>query len=425
MKKRQVDLVIYNARQLCTIPIQPGGPQRGKALGDLGIIEKGAIVIDEGRIVAVGNNNILGAFESKVTIDAEERLVTPGLVDPHTHVVWAGNRADEFERRIAGATYQQLMAEGGGINATVRATREADLSTLIEESKPRLLRMLRHGTTTVEVKTGYGLSTEAEIKMLNAIAVLDTELPIDLVPTFMGAHAIPPEFANDVEGYVDLVVRDMIPAVALWRADHWPGPLFCDVFCENGAFTVEQSRRILSAAKKAKLSLKIHSDEFEALGGTRLAVELAATSADHLVATTPEEITLLGQSKTIAISMPPTPFGLGHHHYTPAQALLEAGAALAIGSDCNPGTAWNESMQMVLALATRYLKLTPAQALACATVNAAFAVGRGSEVGRLSVGALGDVVIWEVNDYRHLGYRFGTNLAHQVIKRGQVVYTQD
>lgn len=420
-----VDLLIHNAGQLCTMPTHDDGPQRGHNLGDLGMIEDGALAIRDERVIAIGTStDILDQYQAVLSIDADGRLVTPGLVDPHTHAVWAGDRAGEFERRIAGTSYQQIMAEGGGINATMQATRHADLATLVEDSKDRLLRMLQNGSTTVEVKTGYGLELHAEMNMLNAIALLDTELPIDLVPTFLGAHAIPPEYADDSDGFVDSVVNQMIPAVVAWKAEHWPGPLFCDIFCETGAFTVEQSRRVLEAAKQAGLGLKIHSDEFGALGGTRLAVELGATSADHLVATTPEEIALLGQSETIAVSMPPTPFGLGHHDYTPALDMLEADVALAIATDCNPGTAWNESMQLVFGLATRYLHLTQAQALAAGTVNAAFAIGRGGEVGTLAVGSLGDVVIWQINDYRQLGYRFGSNLVDQVIKRGKLVYTQ-
>ncbi len=420
-----IDLLIHNIGQVCTMPTHDGGPQRGTNLGDLGIIADGAIAIHNERIVAIGSSaDLLHQYSADYSIDADGRLVTPGLVDPHTHAVWAGERAGEFERRIAGTTYQQIMAEGGGINATMQSTRSADLTTLVEGSKDRLLRMLKNGTTTIEVKTGYGLELGAEMNMLNAIALLDTELPIDLVPTFLGAHAIPPEYAHDSDAFVDIVVNKMIPAVTTWKEEHWPGPLFCDVFCETGAFSVAQSRRVLEAAKQAGLGLKIHSDEFDALGGTRLAVELGATSADHLVATTPEEINLLGQSDTIAVSMPPTPFGLGHHDYTPAQQMLEAGVALAIATDCNPGTAWNESMQFVFALATRYLHLTQAQALAAGTVNAAFAIGRGGDVGTLTSGALGDVVIWQINDYRQLGYRFGSNLVDQVIKRGKLVYTQ-
>ncbi len=421
----QIDLIIHNAGQLCTMPLEDNGPQRGAGLGNLGIIEGGAVAIHNGAIYAVGSSEkILGEFEGAEEIDAGGKLVTPGLIDPHTHAVWAGHRADEFEQRIEGMTYQELMARGGGINATMKATREADLGQLIDESKPRLMRMLQHGTTTAEVKTGYGLNTETELNMLNAIAVLDTELPIDLAATFLGAHAIPPEYADNADKYVDLVIKEMIPAVVDWKEEHWPDTLFCDVFCETGAFSRVQSQRILTAAKAAGLGLKIHSDEFDPLGGTGMAVELGATSADHLVATTTTEIEQLGRSNTVAVSMPPTPFGLGHQHYTPAQYFVAAGAILAIATDCNPGTAWCESMQMVFALATRYLRLTQGQALACATVNAAFAIERGGEIGTLTEGTLGDVVIWQISDYRHLGYRFGGNLVHQVIKRGNVVFTQ-
>ena len=419
--KQKIDVLIINAGQLCTMPLHDNAPQRGHDLGDLGMIENGAVAIHEGKILEVGTD-LENTYDATTTINANGKLVTPGLVDAHTHVVWAGNRANEFERRIAGATYQEIMAEGGGINATMQAVRNADLTTLIEESKLRINRMIQHGTTTIECKTGYGLSTEDEIKTLNAIALLDTEMLVDLVPTFLGAHAVPPEFKDNPDGYVEVIVNEMIPAVAIWKSEHWSRELFCDVFCETGAFSVEQSRRIFEAAKLAGLKLKIHSDEFDALGGTRLAVEMGATSADHLVATTLEEIALLGQSSTIAVSMPPTPFGLGHHHYTPAQDMLDANVALVIATDCNPGTAWGESLQLVMALATRYLKLTQAQALACVTVNAAFAVERGGEIGTLTEGALGDVVIWQVDDYRQLGYRFGTNLVDRVIKQGEVIF---
>lgn len=425
MMSQAVDLIIYNARQLCTMPLQDNGPQRGHQLGDVGMIEDGAIAIHDGEIAAIGTSDeICHSYYSATVLDVTNLVVTPGLIDPHTHAVWAGDRAAEFERRIAGVTYQQLMAEGGGINSTVRQTRAADLATLVDQTKPRLERMMQHGTTTVECKTGYGLETHTELNMLNAIAILDAELPLDLIPTFLGAHAVPPEYKNDPDVYVDLLVQEMIPAVATWKAEHWPGMLFCDVFCENGAFSVEQSRRILEAGQMAGLGLKIHSDEFESLGGTRLAIELGAASADHLVATSDEEIALLGQSNTVAVSLPCTPFGLGHHHYSRAKDMLDAGVAVAIATDCNPGTAWCESMQFAMALATRYLRLTPAQALVCATVNAAFAIGRGGEVGTLGVGKPADLVIWEIDDYRHLGYRFGSNLAKTVIKRGRVVFEQ-
>jgi imidazolonepropionase len=349
-------------------------------------------------------------------------LVTPGLVDPHTHLIFAGDRAGEFEQRIAGATYQQIMAAGGGINRTVRATRAASLNDLIAQAKRRLDTMLAHGSTTVECKSGYGLDTDTEIRMLEAIAQLNQQHPVDLVATFLGAHAVPPEYADAPDGYVDLIIQEMLPAVARWRDERWPDTLFCDAFCEVGAFDLAQTRRILEAARAYGMALKIHVDEFEPLGGAGLAAELGAVSADHVVVTPDQDIAALGQSDTVAVSLPPTPFGLAHTRYTPALRFLEAGAALAIATDCNPGTGWNESMQFVMALAARYLRLTPAQALAAATINAAYAIGRGDRVGSLEPGKQADLVIWDAPAYPHLSYRFGGNLAKIVIKRGRIVF---
>ncbi|GAB4575090.1 MAG: imidazolonepropionase [Anaerolineae bacterium] len=372
--------------------------------------------------MAVGRTEeIVNTYEAPDFIDATGKLVTPGLVDPHTHFVWAGDRAEEFERRIAGATYQEIMAEGGGINRTMRATRAASLEYLVEQGLRRLDTALQHGTTTVEIKTGYGLNTEAELKMLNAIATLEARHPIRVVPTFLGAHAIPPEYADNPDGYVDLVINEMLPAVAEWKSQHWPGNLFCDVFCEQGAFSLAQTRRILEAARHYSLLLKIHVDEFEPLGGTRLGVELGAVSVDHLDVTPDDEIALLGQSKTIGVSLPTTPFGLGASHYPPVQKLLDAGAAIALATDCNPGPAWTENMQFVLALATRYHRMPPAQALVACTLNAAHALALGTQVGSLTPGYAADLVIWQTGDYRELGYHFGVNLVEQVIIGGQTV----
>ncbi|MBI5959752.1 MAG: imidazolonepropionase [Chloroflexi bacterium] len=422
--KEKIDLLIRNIGQLCTVPAHDSGPQRGSRLGDLGIVEHAALALHEGVIVAIGPDSDLNETYSRgMTLDAGGMLVTPGLVDPHTHLIWAGDRAGEFEQRIAGATYQQIMAAGGGINRTVQQTRAASLDVLIEQAKARLNTMLAHGTTTVECKTGYGLNTKTEVAMLNAVALLDMEHPMDLVPTFLGAHAVPPEFAGNTEGYVQLIIEEMLPAVAAWWDENWPGTLFSDVFCEVGAFDLDQTRRILEAAKTYGMALKIHVDEFESLGGAKLAADLNAVSADHIVVTPEADIKALAQSDTIAVALPPTPFGLAHRDYTPARQFLEAGAALAIATDCNPGTAWNENMQLVMALAARYLRLTPAQALAAATINAAYAISQGDRVGSLEVGKQGDVVIWGVPSYPHLSYRFGSNLAQTVIKRGQVVYS--
>jgi len=358
-------------------------------------------------------------WQAAVELDGSGKVVCPGFVDPHTHVVWAGDRTGEFEQRVRGATYMEIMAAGGGIMSTVRATRAASLDQLVAETRPRLNRMLAHGSTTVEVKSGYGLTTASELKMLDGIATLDSNHPITLVPTFLGAHAIPTEYSDDSDGYVDLVVEEMLPEVKAQSPK--PGGQFCDVFCEEGAFTLEQSRRVLEAARTLGLGLKIHADEFKPLGGTALAVELGAVSADHLVCTPPEEIELLGQSDTVAVALPATPFGLAHHDYTPAQAILDAGGILALATDCNPGTAWCESVPFVIALACRYLRLTPAQALVAATLNAAYAVGLGDEVGSLTVGRAADILVLDLPDYRHLGYRFGTNPVETVIKSGRIV----
>jgi imidazolonepropionase len=359
-------------------------------------------------------------------IDAGGRAVIPGFVDPHTHLPWAGDRAAEFEMRIGGASYMQIMAAGGGIVRTVAATREASPAALAAQTRARLDRMLAHGTTTAEAKTGYGLDVAGELKQLDAIATLQQEHPIDLVPTFLGAHAVPPEYRGRSDAYVDLIVSDMLPAVrtrwevlrAGFPAD-WP--IFCDAFCEPGAFDLAQTRRILEAARVAGFGLKLHVDEFAPLGGTLLAVRLNAVSADHLVSTPADHVSELAASSTIGVALPGTPFGLGQREYTPARSLVDQGGALALATDLNPGTCWCESMQLMMALACRYMRLLPAEALVAATLNAAHAIGLGERTGSLEPGKWGDLLILEAGDYRHLSYRFGTNLVGTVIKRGSVV----
>jgi imidazolonepropionase len=373
-------------------------------------------------VVNVGSTAALrSSIEAVSEIDATGKVVCPGFVDPHTHLVWMGDRAAEFEQRVAGATYMEIMEAGGGIMSTVRATREASVDELVMAARTRLDRMLAHGTTTVEVKTGYGLTTEAELRQLEAIVALDRLHPATVVPTFLGAHAIPSEYRNRPDAYVDLIIEEMLPAVAEKALALEIDPPFCDAFCEEGAFDLQQTRRILEAARDLGFPLKVHVDEFKALGGTRLAVELGATSADHLVKTAPEDIAALGRADTVAVSLPSTPFGLGHTTYTPARALLAAGAALALATDCNPGTAWNESMPFVIALACRYLRLTPAQALVAATLNAAHALQLSENRGSLMPGYAADLLVLNVPDYRHVGYRFGTNPVALVIKDGKIV----
>lgn len=412
-------MLIHSAAQVLTLA---GGAQRGISLGDLGLIENGAVLFRAGRIVETGPSpDLLDKYPDEKRMDVRGKVVMPGFVDPHTHVVWAGDRSAEFELRLQGKTYLEIMDAGGGIVSTVRATRNASLKQLKDQTRPRLKRMLAHGTTTLEAKTGYGLNSETELLMLQALLELDQEEPLDIAFTYLGAHAVPPEYKGDTAGYTDLVCVEMIPALADW----WPTQTkrsfpYIDVFCETGAFDLTQSRQILETAKGYGFPLKIHADEFDNLGGVSLAVELGAASADHLVVTSAEDIKALGESDTVAVSLPCTPFGLAESEYSPAKDILEAGGILAIATDINPGTAWCESMQFAAALACRYLKLTPNQAIAAATINAAAAIGMDEKVGSLEIGKQADLIVLDIPDYRHIGYRFGTNLVETVIKQGQV-----
>ncbi|HNZ13033.1 MAG TPA: imidazolonepropionase [Anaerolineaceae bacterium] len=414
-------LLIHSASQVLTLA---GGPQRGHELGRLSLIEDGAVLIEGETIAAVGRSaELLAAYPKTPQLNAGGRAMLPGFVDPHTHLIWAGDRAAEFELRLQGKTYLEILAAGGGILSTVRATRTASLDELKAQTRRRAHALLAHGTTTAEAKTGYGLDHDSELVQLQALLELDEEGPLELAPTYLGAHAIAPEYRDDPDGYTRLLCKQMLPAVRDWWARHAANrPLpFVDVFCETGAFTLAQSREILETAKSLGFPLKIHADEFDNLGGASLAAELGAASADHLVKTSPEDITALAQSNTVAVSLPCTPFGLADPHYTPARAILEANGLLALATDINPGTAWCENMQFAIALGCRYLRLTPAQAIAAATINSAAAIGRADRIGSIEVGKQADLILLQEPDYRHLGYRFGANLVQTVIKRGKVV----
>jgi imidazolonepropionase len=416
-------MLLHSASQLLTIA---GSPQCGRALGNLGIISNGAVLIHDDKIQAVGSSHeLLQAYPNEQPLDAQGKVVMPGFVDPHTHLLWAGDRAAEFEMRLEGKTYLEILAAGGGILSTVQATRQASLDRLLEETRPRLHEMLAHGTTTAEGKTGYGLQTETELRMLRALLLLDAEGPLEIAPTFLGAHAIPPEFRDDPDGYTSHLCSEMLPMVHKWWASHLPARAlpFVDVFCETGAFSLNQSRSILEKAKSLGFPLKIHADEFDNLGGASLATELGAVSADHLVKTSQEDINALAHSDTVAVALPCTPFGLSEKEYTPARAILEAGGLLALATDLNPGTAWGGDMQFTIALACRYLHLTPAQAIVASTLNAAAAIQRADQIGSLEPGKQADMLILNVSDYRHLGYRFATNLVQTVIKRGKIVFS--
>jgi imidazolonepropionase len=414
----KVGLLIHSAGQLLTIASP--GPKTGSAMSDLGLIEDGALAIKDGRIAMVGKtSDVQRQVVAEEEFDASGRVVMPGFVDPHTHLVFAGSRADEFEMRLKGTTYLEIMAAGGGIMSTVRATRQASMEELLAQSGRRLDRMLAHGTTTAEVKTGYGLNANQELKMLEAIKSLGETHPVDLVATFLGAHSIPQEYKGRSEEYVDMVIKGMLPQAAK------EGACFCDVFCDEGAFTLAQSRRVLEAAKAWGLGLKIHADEFKTLGGAALAAEMKATSADHLICTPEEELRLLAEAGSIAVLLPGTPFGLGEERYAPARRMIELGLPVALATDLNPGTCWCESMQFVIALAARKMGMASAEAIVASTLNAAYALGKGAEVGSLEIGKKADILILETSDYRELAYRFGGNLVARVFKRGQPVWPKE
>jgi imidazolonepropionase len=427
-----VDLIIYSASQLLTLA--GDAPRRGAAQGELALIRDGAVAIGGEHIVAVGDTLDILALADDHTrkIDARGKIVLPGLVDAHTHAVFAGDRADEFEMRLQGASYLDIQKAGGGIMSTVRATRAASLDELVAPSRARLDAMLAHGTTTAEVKSGYGLDAENEIKVLMAIAALDATHSMDLIPTFLGAHVVPAEYSGRADEYVNRVL-EMLPRVASpgdfgmravdGRATHAHRRLaeFADVFCDEGAFSVEQAREILSAAKAWGLGLRIHADEFANLGAATLAAELGAASADHLMVTRRDEMRAMAQANVTAVLLPGTTFGLGKTNFADGRAFIEENVPVALGSDLNPGTCWCESMPFILALACRYEKLTPAEAIVAATINAAYSLGIADRVGSLQPGKLADVLIANVPDYRHLAYRFGANPIETVIKRGQIV----
>jgi imidazolonepropionase len=420
----KVDLLVCNAAQIVSCA-SANGPKRKNAMADVGLIPDGAVAVDDGEIVAVGSTSDLRAlYSARHLMDASGKVVCPGFVDPHTHVVYAGNRVAEFEMRIQGASYMEIMRAGGGIANTTRATRAATVEALTAASRPRLDAMLALGTTTVEVKTGYGLDTPSELKMLQVSAALDAAHPTDLVPTFLGAHAVPPMYSGRTDDYVDVVIGDMLPQVAEWyRRSRFVSrrvPLFCDVFCEADVFDRNQTKRVLEAGLSHGLPAKIHVDEFKTLGGVALAVELDAVSADHLDVTPAAEIEALAASSTVGVVLPAVNFNLGAAHFADARAMVDAGVALALATDINPGSAPCPSMPLVMAIACRYQRILPAEALNASTINAAYALGLGDRIGSIEVGKQADLLMLNVPDYRHLAYQFGTNLVERVIKRGQL-----
>ncbi len=419
------DLLVVNAREVATMAGPSGrpglaGPRRRAHLAELGKIMGGAIAARGGRILEVGpQDEVLRKYPAgpaTQVVDAGGGVVTPGLVDAHTHLVFAGSREGEFLRKLQGVSYLDIQRAGGGISSTVRATRGASSEDLRELALGHLRRMLREGTTTVEVKSGYALTLEGELQALEVVADLAGRQPVRLVPTLMGAHLVPPEYARDRRGYVEMLNHELTPAVAARGLAR-----FCDVFCEEDAFTLEESRSILETAKECGLAPKVHADELSPSGGAELAVEVGAVSADHLLCVDQGGIAALAASYTVAVLLPGTSFSLMSDKHAPARRLVEAGAAVALASDFNPGSSPVDSMVTVMALACRLLRLTPAEALVAATVNAAYAVGMGGEVGSLESGKAADMVLFDAPSAEYIPYHMGANLVEKVIVGGRLV----
>ena len=418
--REKADLLIVNADELIALVGSSQKPRIGKQMRELGIIRNGSLAVKDGRIVTVGKTpEVTKVFKAENMINAHGKTVLPGFVDPHTHLVFAGSREDEFQMRIEGASYMEILGAGGGILKTVRETRKANPEKLVDKGLKTLDVMLEHGTTTVEAKSGYGLTTKDELKILEATRRLNQLHCADVVSTFLGAHAIPPEYKGSAQSYVNLIVEDMIPKVSEKGLAE-----FCDVFCERGVFSLEQTRRILVAGKNYGLKPKVHADEMSMLGGAELAADVGAVSAEHLLFSSVEGIKSMAGKDVVAVLLPAAAFSLMMGRYADARLMIDFGVPVALGTDFNP-SCWVENMQLVIAFACHFMKLTPAEAITAATINAAHAIGKASEVGSLDVGKKADVIILDVPNHKFLGYRFGVNLVDKVIKNGRLVVDKE
>ncbi len=411
-------LAVLHASQLVTL----AGPKRariGAELNQLSIIRDGAMLIDEGRIIATGTSPEIEKQISAKTeiVEAAGKIVLPGFIDAHTHPVFAGNRVDEFEERSKGATYEEIAASGGGIRSTVRKTRAATEDELLDQGMKHARWFLQNGTTTVEAKSGYGLSVEDELKILRVIRKLNAESAIEFVPTFLGAHAVPEEFQNAPEQYVALVIHEMLPRVA--EAQFAEG---CDIFCERGYFDIADSERILTAAKEHGLHLRMHVDQLSDYGGAFLAARMRAATADHLEQTNAAGIAALAEAGVQPVLLPGSVYSLGKDRYPRAREMIEAGLAVVLATDFNPGSSPTTSMPMILSLAATQMKMSPAESLSAATINAAYSLNRGDKIGSLEVGKRANFSIFDCSDCRELAYYFGISQIHSVYIGGKRVF---
>jgi len=396
-------------------------PRIGGELRNLAVVEDGAILVRGDRIEAAGRRRDLEQLitDDFEVIDAGKRVVMPGFVDAHTHPVFAGIRANEFEQRASGATYREIAARGGGIRSTVRATRNASLKDLVKAGKRYAEWFLRNGTTTIEAKSGYGLTIEDELKILRAIKQLNEATPLNYVATFLGAHDIPSEYKTRRQTYVNLIINEMLPRVAEERLAE-----YCDAFCEEDVFTTDETWQILSAARCHGLGLRIHADQLSLSGGARLAAELNAATADHLEHTDMAGIVALKGASVQPVLLPGSVYALGSKQYPAVREMIDAGLAVVIATDFNPGSSPTPSMPMVLSVACTQMKMTPAEAITAATINAAYSLGRGDEIGSLEKGKRADFVIHDCEDYRELAYFFGIEHASHVFVAGKLAFSQ-
>ncbi len=407
-------LAIINCSQVVTLA-GPPRPRIGDEMSNLGVVTDGALLIRDSKIEMVGTLSEIESLATKdcVVVDACKRVVMPGFVDAHSHPVFAGNRVDEFEERARGATYQEIAARGGGIQSTVNRTRSASVDQLVDAGKHYAEWFLRSGTTTVEAKSGYGLTLEDELKILRAIKRLNEETALRYIPTFLGAHSIPAEYRNRRDQYVSLIIDEMLPAVAGDKLAE-----FCDVFCEEKVFTTHESWKILSAARCHGLGLRMHADQLSLSGGAKLAAELGTATADHLEHTDTEGIAALKSANVQPVLLPGSVYALGSSRYPAAREMIDAGLAVILATDFNPGSSPTPSMTMVLSLAVTHMKMTPAEAVTASTINAAYSLNLGNEIGSLEEGKTADVVIFDCDDYRELSYFFGIEHAWQVYSGG-------
>ncbi|MFL6583444.1 MAG: imidazolonepropionase [Chthoniobacterales bacterium] len=407
-------LAVLNASQLVTLS-GPARPRIGPEMRELGLVRNAGMLVRDGIVEKIGGSNEIARAvpRNAVVVDAEQRVILPGFVDAHTHPVFAGDRIDEFERRASGATYEQIAASGGGIQSTVRKTRAASEEELFIQARKHAEWFLQCGTTTVEAKSGYGLSLEHELKILRVIHELNAASPIEFVPTFLGAHAFP----SDEGDYVRLLIDEMLPRVSEQRLAE-----YCDIFCERGYFEIETARRILTEAKRCGLKLRMHVDQVTNCGGADLAAELGATTADHLEQTEPDGIASLRAGGVQPVLLPASVYALGKTRYPRARDMIDAGLAVVLATDFNPGSSPTPSLQMVLSLAATHMKMSVAEGLTACTVNAAYSLGRGDSVGSLEPGKQANFGVFDCSDYRELGYWFGLSQTHSVYVRGEQVF---